>query len=89
MKLQVIPVLLYGLPIAGQPLKHHLFAGSIGLNYVNFFVGTSLDEKNFYHDFTKPLTGDNVFQAWRTHLTYGLNFDVGTIVKKLSATTSK
>jgi hypothetical protein len=89
MKLQLIPVLLYGIPIAGQPLKHHLFAASVGLNYVNFFVGTSLDEKNFYHDYTKPLTGDNVFQVWRTHLTYGLNFDVGTIVKKLSATTSK
>ncbi|HEV2202859.1 MAG TPA: hypothetical protein VGR73_23825 [Bryobacteraceae bacterium] len=83
-RFQYVPVLLYGIPIASQPLKHHLFAGSVGLNYVNFFVGTALDEENFYHDFTKPLTGSNVFQVWRTHLTYGLNFDPQPLIKSLS-----
>jgi len=87
MKFQLVPVLMYGLPIAGQPLKHHLFAASMGLNFVNVFVGTTLDEKNFYHNFAKPLTGDNVFEAWRTHLTYGINFDVATVVKSLSKST--
>jgi hypothetical protein len=72
------------LPIASQPLKHHLFAGSMGLNYVNFFVGMGLDQKNFYHDFTKPLNGSNVFQVWRTHLTYGLNFNPQPLIKSLS-----
>ena len=61
-----------------------MFAGSIGLNYVNFFVGTTLDAKNSYHDFSRALTGDNVFRVWRTHLTYGINFDVATVVKALS-----
>jgi hypothetical protein len=83
-RFQAIPVLLYGLPIAGQPLKHHLFAASVGLNYVNFFAGIGLDQKNFYHDFTKPLSGNNVFQVWRTHLTYGLNFDPLPLIKSLS-----
>ena len=87
MKYQLVPVFMYGLPIAGQPLKHHLFAASMGLNYVSFFVGSILDEKNFYHNFSKPLVGDNVFHVWRTHLTYGINFDVATIVKALSKST--
>jgi hypothetical protein len=86
MKFQLVPVLMYGIPITGQPLKHHLFAGSVGLNYVNFFVGATLDGKDFYHDFSQPLTGANVFRVWRTHLTYGINFDVATIVKALTKT---
>lgn len=82
--LQVIPALAYGIPISGQPLKHHILAGSIGLNKVNFFVGVRLDEKNFYRDFHQPLKGDNVFQVWRTHLTYGINFPVTTVVQALT-----
>jgi hypothetical protein len=83
-RFQYIPVLLYGVPISGQPLKHHLFAATVGLNYVNFFVGVRVDQKNFYHDFSKPLNGGNVFQVWRTHLSYGLNFDPQPLIKSLS-----
>jgi hypothetical protein len=82
--LLLIPTLLYGIPIANQPLQHHLFAASMGIKYVTFFVGTRLDEKTFYHDFSQPLTGDNAFRVWRTHLTYGINFPVATVVKALS-----
>lgn len=84
MKFQLVPVLMYGIPIASQPLKHHMFAASMGLNYVNFFAGAALDAKDFYHDFSRPLKGDNVFRAWRTHLVYGINFDVATIAKALT-----
>jgi hypothetical protein len=77
---QIVPTFLYGIPITGQPLKHHIFAGSVGLNWANFFVGVRLDHKPFYTDFTKPLTGENVTNRWRTHLAYGINFPVGTIV---------
>jgi hypothetical protein len=82
--LLVIPTLMYGIPITSQPLQHHLFAASMGIKYVTFFVGVRLDEKNFYHDFSQPLVGSNVFQVWRTHLTYGINFSVATVVKALS-----
>lgn len=80
---QVIPVLLYGIPIAGQPLKHHIFAASFGLNKVNFFVGVRLDDKKFYKDFSQPLIGANVTDKWRTHLAYGINFPVSTVVQAL------
>ncbi len=84
MNYQLIPTGLYGVPISGQPLKHHIFAASIGLNKVNFFVGVRLDQKNFVHDYSKPLTSANEYQAWRTHLVYGLNFPVSTIVSALT-----
>ena len=81
--LQYIPTFVYGMPIAGQPLKHHMFGGAIGLNRANFFVGVRMDRKVFVTDFTRPLSGSNTFQLWRTHLTYGINFPVGTVVDAL------
>lgn len=88
---QIIPTVLYGIPIAGQPLKHHVFALSFGVNWANFFIGDRLDQKSFYADFTKPLTGSNVTQKWRTHLVYGVNFPVSLVVNMLKkpATSSK
>jgi hypothetical protein len=88
---QIIPTVLYGLPIAGQPLKHHIFALSFGVNWANFFIGDRLDEKSFYADFNQPLIGSNVSQKWRTHLAYGVNFPVSMIVNMLKkpATSSK
>ena len=81
--LQYIPTFVYGMPIAGQPLKHHMFGGAIGLNRANFFVGVRMDRKVFVTDYTRPLSGSNTFQLWRTHLTYGINFPVGTVVDAL------
>ncbi len=86
---QIIPTFLYGIPIAGQPLKHHIFAGSFGCNLANFFVGVRLDEKKFYTDFSKPLIGSNVNQRWRTHLVYGVNFPVSLIVSTLKKPATK
>jgi hypothetical protein len=82
--LLIVPTFLYGIPIASQPLQHHIFAGSVGLKYVSVFVGARLDEKTFYHDFSEPLTGNNAFRVWRTHLTWGINFPVAYVVKALS-----
>jgi hypothetical protein len=83
MEAQYIPTFLYGIPITSQPLHHHIFGGAVGLNLVNVFFGVRLDRKPFDLDFSKPLTGNNVEQKWRTHFTYGINFPVGTIVKAL------
>src|SRR5262249_26216388 len=80
---QIVPTFLYGIPITGQPLKHHIFAGSVGLNWANFFVGVRLDQKPFYADFSKPLLGDNVSKKWRTHLAYGINFPASTVINLL------
>jgi hypothetical protein len=85
MRFQYLPVFVYGMPITSQPLRHHIFGLSIGLNKVNFFGGVRLDKKDFLLDYSKPRSSANLVQNWRTHSVFGLNFSVGTIVEALKS----
>ena len=79
----IIPRLLYGLPISGQPLKHHLLALAIGLNKVQLYGGYV-----FNQDPAKPAvaTGsvtDATTSTWSHSFTWGLNVPVSAIAAAL------
>lgn len=89
---QLIPVFLYGLPITGKPLNHHLLAGAIGLNRVQFFVGVMVNHNQQVanaapippHTSNGTSTGTGQVQdSWGAKLSYGINFPVSTITNLL------
>ena len=89
---EILPVILYGMPISGQPLHHQLVAGAIGLNKVQFFVGTMFSLNNVLPNTPAAPAGTAsstvggtgpVKQHWGTKLTYGINFPVSTITNLL------
>jgi hypothetical protein len=42
---QLIPAVVYGLPITGKPLHHHLVGLTVGLNYVQLLGGMRFDRR--------------------------------------------
>jgi hypothetical protein len=42
---QLIPAVVYGLPITGKPLHHHLVGFTVGLNYVQLLGGMRFDRR--------------------------------------------
>lgn len=87
---QVLPVFLYGMPITGKPLNHHLIAAAVGLNRVQFFAGVLVSHN-------KDAPGSSVSGSssssststgpirdyWSAKLAYGINFPVSTITSLL------
>jgi len=89
---QLIPVFLYGVPITGKPLNHHLLAGAIGLNRIQFFAGIMLDHNRTLAAPLPPGTSNGsssgtgpVIDKWNSHLSYGINFPVSTVVSLLKS----
>lgn len=89
---QYIPVFLYGLPITGKPLNHHLFALAVGLNRVQAFAGILLNHDRSVANATTPPPGTtngsstgsgNVSDSWSAKFTYGINFPVSTVTSLL------
>lgn len=87
---QILPVLLYGMPITGSPLKHQLLALGFGLNKVQVFVGWQWDRIETVSaasadgvttgTIAAPVTGD----TWTRRLVWGINLPVRTVVDLLA-----
>jgi hypothetical protein len=86
---QILPIFMYGMPITGKPLHHHLAAVGFGLNRLQVFVGWRFDrievvsttEENGVTTGTlaPPATG----KTWDTQFVWGINLPVRTVVDLL------
>jgi hypothetical protein len=85
---QLFPVLLYGIPITGKPLQHHLVAVAIGLNRVQAFAGVRIDRTvqvsvESSGDVTTGVEAPDPGKKWRTTFTWGINIPVSTVASIL------
>jgi len=87
---QVLPVFLYGMPITGKPLNHHLIAAAVGLNRVQFFAGVLVSHNKDAPGSSVPGSSSSsststgpVRDFWSAKLSYGINFPVSTITSLL------
>lgn len=87
---QLLPVFLYGLPITGKPLNHHLIAAAVGLNRVQFFAGVLVSHNKTAPGGSVPGSSSSsststgpVRDYWSANLSYGVNFPVSTITSLL------
>ena len=86
---QILPIFMYGMPITGKPLQHHLVAAGFGLNRLQVFVGYRFDrievvgtsEENGVTTGTlsTPATGEK----WDSQFVWGINLPVRTVVDLL------
>lgn len=84
---QLIPSFVYGMPITGQPLKHHLVGLSLGLNYVQVIVGRRFDQITEVSTTEQGGTPVGVEsppaqgEKWKQDWVWAINIPVGTVVK--------
>jgi hypothetical protein len=84
---QLIPSIIYGMPITGKPLQHHLVGFTVGLNYVQLVLGWRIDrreevtsgETNGIPTGIESTPPGDKWTDWKW--TWGLNIPVNTIVK--------
>jgi len=82
---QMVPRLLYGIPITGKPLQHHLVAVALGLNRVQAFVGFRFDRRQAITIGqeagvpTATLGGSPAGNKWDRTVVYGINLPVSTV----------
>jgi hypothetical protein len=81
---QLFPVLLYGIPITGKPLQHHLVAVAIGLNRVQAFAGVRIDRTvavsvEASGNVTTGVESPAPSKKWGTTFTWGINIPVSTV----------
>jgi hypothetical protein len=82
---QLVPRLLYGMPITGKPLQHHLVALAVGLNRVQAFAGFRFDRRQAISLGqeagvpTATLGGSSVGDKWDRTVVYGINLPVSTV----------
>ncbi|HET7217931.1 MAG TPA: hypothetical protein VFJ02_07775 [Vicinamibacterales bacterium] len=83
---QLIPTFVYGIPITGKPLKHHLVGFTIGLNYVQLLGGVRFDRNTEVSTTIDNGTPVGVESApadgkWEHEWVWGINLPVNTVVK--------
>ena len=85
---QLIPNFVYGIPITGKPLKHHLVGFTIGLNYVQLLGGVRFDRRQVIATVVENGTPVGVEatppgEKWAHEWVWGINLPVQTVVKAL------
>jgi hypothetical protein len=92
---QLVPSFVYGMPITGQPLKHHLVGLSLGLNYVQVIVGRRFDQITEVSTTEQGGTPVGVEsppaqgEKWKRDWVWALNIPVGTVVKLFTKNVKK
>lgn len=90
--MQVLPVVMVGIPIAGKPLQHPILAGGIGISKAHFFLGTQFNRKTIpavapaagnADSSTVTLPPGPVTHRWGTQLIWGIDFSVRTVTDLL------
>jgi hypothetical protein len=90
--MQLLPVVMVGIPIAGKPLQHPILAGGIGISKAHFFFGTQFNRKATAS--VSPVTGNadsstvtlppgTVTQHWGTQFIWGIDLSVRTVTDLL------
>lgn len=85
---QLIPTFVYGLPITGKPLQHHLVGFTIGLNYIQLLGGMRFDRRQQVATTSQNGTPVGVESTpsgtqWDHEWVWGLNIPVTTVVNLL------
>jgi len=83
---QLIPTFVYGIPITGKPLKHHLVGFTIGLNYVQLLGGMRFDRRQevtttVENGTTVGVEAPPPGEKWEHAWVWGINLPVNTVVK--------
>ena len=84
---QLIPSFVYGMPITGKPLQHHLVGLSVGLNYVQVIFGRRYDQITEVSTTEQGGTPIGVEsppaqgKKWTKDWVWAINIPVGTVVK--------
>jgi hypothetical protein len=83
---QLVPTFVYGIPITGKPLKHHLVGVTIGLNYVQLLAGVRFDRRQEIGTTVENGTTVGVEttppgEKWEHKWVWGINIPVNTVVK--------
>ena len=83
---QLVPNFVYGMPVTGKPLKHHLVGFTIGLNYVQLLGGVRFDRRQVIGTTTENGTTVGVEatppgEKWDHEWVWGINLPVNTVVK--------
>ena len=90
--MQLLPVVMVGLPIAGKPLLHPILAGGIGISKAHFFFGTQFNRNTMAS--VAPVAGDAdsstvnlspgpVTHRWGTQFIWGIDLSVRTVTDLL------
>jgi len=74
----IVPVILVGMGISDKALDRIVFAGGVGINKAQFFVGTAYSNKSFVGS-----TPGSVVTNRRTNLIFGVNLPLRQAVQLL------
>ena len=82
---QLVPTFVYGMPITGKPLDHHLVGFTIGLNYVQLLGGVRFDRRQEVGTTVENGTPVGVESSpaggkWDHQWIWGINIPVHTVV---------
>jgi hypothetical protein len=92
---QLVPTFIYGIPITGKPLKHHLVGLSLGLNYVQVIFAKRFDRITEVSTTAQGNTPVGVESSpaqgkkWTQDWVWGINIPVQTVVKLFSKDAKK
>lgn len=90
--MQLLPVVMVGIPIAGKPLQHPILAGGIGISKAHFFFGTQFNRKTIVpgaptageaDSSTVSLSPGPLAQRWGTQFIWGIDLSVRTVTDLL------
>lgn len=89
---QYLPRLVYGMPITGKPLQHHILGLAIGINRGQVFAGWRWDrnevvsgtEASGSPTITEVSQVGTSTEKWTKAFVWGLNMPVSTVVKALT-----
>lgn len=86
---QLVPTFVYGMPITGKPLDHHLVGFTIGLNYVQLLGGVRFDRRQVVGTTVEngvPVGVESAPAAdkWEHKWVWGINIPVHTVVQLFS-----
>jgi hypothetical protein len=76
------PSLIYGMPITGKPLKHHLIGLGFGLNRVQMWGGFVINEKEEAPNPDDPDATPE--RTWESSPSFGINFSIASIKQLLT-----
>ena len=80
----LVPRLLYGMAIAGQPLKHHLLALAVGLSKLQLYGGAVFNRDPATPAVSAGSVEESTASHWSRSFVWGLNLPVSAVTEALA-----
>jgi hypothetical protein len=81
----LIPRAVAGIGLTGRPGENFLVGGAWGIQQLQFFVGTGFANHQVLTPGADPKLGTSFTQKYGSHLTYGINVPVASVITKMAA----